>query len=293
MLMMMLDAHPELGVSRESWFLIELMDALPLRGSLSTGQVRRAMRIISGHPRWQRWKIADERLEEALSALESPTLAELIEATFQLDLARSQKPRWGDKTPAYVGEISRLHELFPGAKFVHLVRDARDVCISLRKVGWHGPKLADMARYWRRQVSLGVESGRLLRGELYLQIAYEDLVHDTEGTLRRVVAFLGETFEPRLLVWHELTAEKTKDRPMRFQTKLDRAPRPSDVHRWKRELSALEIIAVEAAAGDVMQNVGQELRFPVTARAVHAFDRVGRLPGSVMRRVRRIAGSVP
>ena len=268
MLMMMLDAHPELGVSRESWFLIDLMDALPLEGPLDDEQVGRAYEILRAHPRWQRWDIPDEQLRAALDALEKPDLATLVEAVFRLDLERNGKASWGDKTPAYVREIDRILTLFPDARFVHLVRDARDVCISLRKVGWHGPTLANMARYWNEHVASGIEAGRRRGEPTYLEIAYEDLVLDVEGQLRRICGFLGVDFDPAMLHWYEQTAEKTADRPMKYQTKLHRAPRPSDVGRWRREMSAFDVAIVETYAGDTMRAVGQTRRFPFGLRAL-------------------------
>ena len=268
MLMMMLDAHPSLGVSRESWFLTDLMDALPLHGSLSREQVDKAFEIISRHPRWQRWGITDNALSERLAELTDPNLAELVEAAFLLDLERSGKTRWGDKTPAYVREIGRIHSLFPKAQFIHIIRDARDVCISLRSVGWHGPTLRHMAQYWGRQVITGIEAGRALDPGAYLEIPYEKLVVDTEEALRQICSFLGEPFDTQMLMWYDLTAKKTAARPMKFQTKLGRAPRSSDVGRWKNELSAFDIAVVEAYAGEAMGRAHQELHYGTSLRLI-------------------------
>ena len=259
--MMMLDAHPEIYVSRESWFLIDLMDALPLHGFLRPDQVDKAFDIIRKHPRWQRWGITDTILAECLQSLSNPDLATLVEAVFRLDLGDDDKSRWGDKTPGYVTEVERIHSLFPNAQFIHIIRDARDVCISLRKVGWHGPTVVHMARYWREQVAIGMATGRRLGNSNYLEVSYEALVTDVESTLRNICLFLAVPFDTKMLVWHKQTAEKTADSPMKFQTKLDRAPRPSDVGRWRNELSRLSVVVVEAYAGDVMIQAGQARHF--------------------------------
>jgi len=261
MLMMMLDAHPNLGVSRESWFLIDLMNTLPLNGPLSRSQIDRAFDIIHQHPRWQRWNIPDKVLATQLEKMISPDLAELVEAVFQLDLERSQKTRWGDKTPAYVHEIERIHSILPKAQFIHIIRDARDVCISLRNVGWHGPMLNNMASYWRGEVMSGIDAGRVLGSKNYLEIPYETLVTNTEATLRQICSFLGEPFDEQMISWYDLTAEKTAGRPMKFQTKLGRAPQPSDIGRWKNELSSFDVAIVEAYAGDAMDKASQQRRF--------------------------------
>ncbi|HED36483.1 MAG TPA: sulfotransferase [Gammaproteobacteria bacterium] len=287
MLMMMLDAHPNLGVSRESWFLIELMDALPLHGSLNQQQVDMAYDIIHQHPRWQRWNIPDSELASHLKKLNNPDLAELVETVFQLDLGRSEKTRWGDKTPAYVREIKRIHSMFPQACFIHIIRDARDVCISLRNVGWHGPSLRHMARYWRNEVNSGIEAGKTIGSDIYLQIPYEKLVTDTEATLREICSFLGEPFETNMLAWYDLTAKKTAGRPMKFQTKLNRAPHPDDIGRWKKEMTSLDVAVVEAYAGDTMDKAGQQRRFTKYTHLLRPLLRMLQIIRAVLRRIRR------
>lgn len=287
MLMMMLDAHANLGVSRESWFLIELMDTLPVHGPLNRQQVDSAYEIIRQHPRWQRWNIPDNTLTARLEKLATPDLAELVEAVFQLDLDRSQKTRWGDKTPAYVREIERIHSMFPQAYFIHIIRDARDVCISLKNVGWHGPTLRHMASYWREEVISGINAGRALGPEAYLEVPYEKLVTNTEATLREICSFLGEPFDANMLAWYDLTAEKTADRPMKFQTKLNRAPRASDTGRWKNEMSSLEVAVVEAYAGDAMDEAYQQRRFAKSLRLLRPLVRLIEVLRSVAGRVRR------
>ena len=53
----------------------------------------------------------------------------------------------GDKTPAYVRSIPTLHDLWPEAKFVHIVRDGRDVALSA--VNWdRAYKLANRYSTW-------------------------------------------------------------------------------------------------------------------------------------------------
>jgi hypothetical protein len=288
MLMMMLDAHPELGVSRESWFLIDLMDALPLHGPLNQTQIHRAFDIISQHPRWQRWGIADDILAACLDNLVTPDLAQLIEAVFHLDLERGQKSRWGDKTPAYVHEIERIHSMFPQAQFIHIIRDARDVCISLRNVGWHGPSLRHMASYWRDEVFTGMNVGRILDSDVYLEVPYEKLVTDTEATLKEICSFLNEPYDEGILSWYDLTAEKTADRPMKFQTKLNRPPRPSDIGRWKNEMSSLDVAIVEAYAGATMDMAHQPRRYTKFLYLFRPLLRLMVIARSVLVRLRRI-----
>lgn len=266
MLRLMLNEHSRLCIPPETWFLTDLMNALPIQRMLTRHEVEQALRIIRPHWRWKEWKIPDADLDACVQSLPSPTLAELIDAVFRLKSA--PKPRWGDKTPGYVTELKRLHELFPGAKFVHIVRDGRDVCLSLRQTGWRGDTTWSIARYWNEYVGAGLQQGRALPAHLYLEVSYGDLVLKTEEALRMICGFLGEEFEPGMLRFYERARQETPGRAQPFHTKTLRPPRKSDLDRWKREMNQLQVLIFEAGAAEAMITAGQSLQFPIKARLV-------------------------
>jgi hypothetical protein len=94
----------------------------------------------------------------------------------------------GDKTPNSLRQIQVLNRLWPRAKFVHLIRDGRDVCLSVlnwkRKAArlaelfptWEEDPVTTAALCWERDVGQGREQGRLLGPEFYYEIRYESLV---------------------------------------------------------------------------------------------------------------------
>lgn len=266
LLRLMLNEHPRLHVPRESYFLTDLMNALPLRDALSDGQIEIAIRAILDQPHWRDWEIDDDALVAALRPLAGVELCRLIHAVFELSNDR-RKPRWGDKTPRYVQEIARLHVVFPHARFVHLIRDGRDVCISLRNVGWHGQTSFEVAEYWARSVTAGIEQGRRLGPDLYLEMNYESLVLETESALRRVCGFLGEPYDPIMLNYASHAKRNIAAHELAYHTKVSRLPQESDVQRWKRELPVQQVALFEAYAGDVMDAVGQPRLFRGWMRA--------------------------
>ena len=93
----------------------------------------------------------------------------------------------GDKTPGYVRRIPTLHALWPEAKFVHIIRDGRDVCLSAinwRKADhalgrfstWTEDPITTAAVWWEWHVRLGREDGGSLPPKLYHEVRYEALV---------------------------------------------------------------------------------------------------------------------
>jgi hypothetical protein len=108
--------------------------------------------------------------------------------------------RWVEKTPKNVLFAERaLDYLGPGARFIHIVRDGRDVVTSRHR------RAPD--RYWvspQRWV-MDVNAGRALeKNPRVITVRYEDLVNDVEGQLRRLCDFLGLRFEDRMLRYPEM-----------------------------------------------------------------------------------------
>lgn len=263
MLRLMLNEHSRLCIPPETWFITDLMDRFPPEGRMGEEQVEEGLDVVRRHWRWKEWMVSFAELD-SLRLLREPTLAKLVNAVFRLKCA--SKPRWGDKTPGYLTEISRLHRVFPEAKFLHIVRDGRDVCVSLRRTGWRGDTTWSIARYWGEHVGAGFRQGRSLPPSLYMEVRYDDLVLKTEETLRAICSFLGETFEPAMLRFYERAEQETPERARKVHTKTLRAPRESDLGRWKRELGRLQVLIFEAGAGETMARAGQALRFPLEAR---------------------------
>lgn len=262
LLRLILTSHSAVHVPRETWFLIDLMGSLPSDRPLSRSEVAVAETIIRGHPRWHDWEIGDSALHRAFAAQTEPHLRDLIRSLYALDSERIGKPIWGDKTPGYVTHIQALSRLIPDSRFVHVIRDARDTCRSLSGQGWYGRALYRAGAYWAKSVGAGIAQGRALPRQRYLEVHYEDLVLDTEHTVRDVCGFLRIPFEEEMLRFHHNDQVDIPDWARRHHRKLSRPPRPDDVGVWRRTMGRRGIFVVEVMAGHVMRAAGQECMFP-------------------------------
>jgi hypothetical protein len=258
MLRLMLNRHPELAIPPESHFLIPLLQAFPVDRSLSPEQARHAVSVITRHPRFATWKTTAEVLEEELTSLDTATLGSLIDTAFRLEIAATGKRRWGDKTPGYARAIADLGRLFPEAVFIHVVRDGRDVSLSLRERTWHGWTEYQRACYWADTVRTAESLGRRLGPSRYLTVQYRDLVLDPEWSVREVCKFLQVDFTDAMIGFYEDAFEHLADfeRTSGIHAKLGRQPRASDVDRWKNESSSWRIFLFEAVAGPALDQLG-------------------------------------
>jgi hypothetical protein len=139
-----------------------------------------------------------DRLRRDLHA-STPTYGRLFALFHEQYAERCGKTRWGDQT----GYVERFApEIFaqdPLARFLHLIRDPRDVFGAVierrrRKPG----SVGRIAATWRSSASFARRNQQRYLGR-YEVVRYEDLVADPDATIRGVCAFLGERFEPTML----------------------------------------------------------------------------------------------
>jgi hypothetical protein len=104
---------------------------------------------------------------------------------------------WGDKTPGYLKHLAWLKGLFPAAKFIHMIRDPRDYCLSVRDSWGKHPLRA--AHRWQKALRKARDEATLLQDD-YLEVYYEALVTRPEDVMREVSALIGCTYDQRMIV---------------------------------------------------------------------------------------------
>lgn len=253
----MLDRHPRLSVPYESHLFNTFYPLLERYGSLAQdGSRRRLVRDILSTDVMHDW---DPRLseEEVLSCIRGDGFGDVVGGVMGAWAARQKKPRWGEKTPHHLGYWREIHTAFPLARFVHIVRDARDVSLSLVAARF-GPKTCyGAARHWVRYVESAAEAGRELGEKSFTELKYEDLLSDPEGTLTRLSAFLGEEYSPSMLEFYKGGGSYMTD-----ERNLENLKRPlllDNVARWEKEMSPGDLRVVEAVAGGHLRRFGYAL----------------------------------
>ena len=261
LLRMILASHSRITIPPETWYLLPLIEQFSLDQPLDAPAVERVVGIMTGHYRWQDMALEASALRRQAAELDAPTLKEIVEIVYAKYMMMEGKPRWGDKTPGYVKIVPQLAELFPDAKFIHLLRDGRDVAKSFQSVGWYGPLLYKNTREWSEALDHHARLRDSPLTERLLTVRYEDLVSATEATVREICEFLGEQFEPRMLAWEGHVTRLVPSREMLIHGKLGRRPGLADVERWRREMTTGEVFVAEAFMGRHLARAGYTLRY--------------------------------
>jgi hypothetical protein len=261
----MLDAHPALCIPPETHFI----PAVAVACRDATDPISAFLRALESSPYWLDQHVDVNDLRERLSHLPAFDITEGLRLFYQLCSEREGKPRWGDKS-FYLPCMTLIQELLPEARFVHIVRDGRDVALSTIPL-WFGPNsIEECARVWTDFI----RQARVQAAELrwYMEIRYEDLVLDPEGVLRRVCDFIALPWDAKMLGYYKRAPRRLAElttmlnpyakrilaaherRYIHAATR--RPPDPGRLFRWMAEMTSSDRGSYEAIACDMLKEFG-------------------------------------
>lgn len=256
LLRLMLDAHSQLAIGPETHFVPAL---------LKTRSGEEFMRAITEHPRFADQQMSADELHEAMPRPFDASNA--MRAFYRLYAASRDKKYSGDKTPRYVRLMPEIQAALPETRFIHLIRDGRDAALSGLATGIGPGTLEEQAIRWRQTVRKGRTSARALLPGSYMEVFYEDLVREPAKVLERVCKFVGLSYEPRMLAYHERAEERLKElnhdidshagnKRMAIHQRVKEPPNADKVGAYKSQMSADELQVFEENAGDLLQRLG-------------------------------------
>jgi hypothetical protein len=257
-----IDAHPEIAVfqTEQHWVVRFLAKR---HGVTADGTVSPAfLSTLLAYEKFARLKIDCVKIERLLEASRQIPYSEVVSGIFDLYGATQNKNLVGDKTPENVQAIAVLHDLWPRAKFVHLIRDGRDVCLSVlswerraarfrqRFRSWERQPVTTAALWWKWQVELGCQDGRALAPGSYYEMRYESLVQNPQEECVKVCDFLGVPFDASML---EFNKGKTREGRDAKHAWLGITPGLRD---WRTQMPPEHVENFETAAGDLLRELG-------------------------------------
>jgi hypothetical protein len=270
----MLDSHPELTIPPETHFIPKVTEACEGHGDC----LDRALEVLTTHRRWPDFQLDAQDLRARLAGIDAPTATDVMRAFYGAYAERQGKPRWGDKTPSYVRRMPKVARVLPEARFVHLIRDGRDVALSQLEVHHGADDLRQAAEAWVG----GIARARRHASRLphYLELRYEDLVDDPAATLRRVCGFIDLAYDPAMLEYHRRAERRMGETARDFERRggppipaeqrarqherVSQPPQRERAGRWRSEMSGDDRAAFEEIAGELLAELGYEVGVAAT-----------------------------
>jgi hypothetical protein len=288
MLRAMLDSHPRLAVPPESYFVVPALARADRYERADGIDADALLDAIAADASFAEWQIPAAKVRARWRETEPADVAAAILDLYALYAAEHGKARAGDKTPAHVLQIDLLAGAFPEARFLHIVRDGRDVAPSLTGMHFGPDHFGAAALFWRERVARGRAAGRRIGADRYREIRYEDLVADPEAVLRDVCTFFALPFDPVMLDYHTRADELLDGLRFTHHVQGIRRPPAPAARDWRSALSDHEVQLFEALAGDMLDEFGYERSgLPVSARA-RVEAAAWRTGTTVERRTRRL-----
>lgn len=168
----------------------------------------------------------------------------------------------------------RLPDLWPNARYIHLVRDPRDVAASIMEQGWFGCYW-HATDHWHRAELEWDKLRDTLPPDRYIEITFEDLVADPKATLTKTCDFIGVPYTDAVLDTYTASTDYGTADPTRIQS-------------WAANMSAKNVSLVEARSRDLLVARGYELSgHPIPdlsasdLRRLDLRDRIGRIRARV------------
>ena len=180
---------------------------------------------------------------------------ELVEAIYRCYARGQDHERPADKSAFYSHvPLESLDRSVSNARFLHIVRDGRDVCLSWRREPYGPSTVAEAAREWARHITEKEVWGQR-NPDRYLRVLYEELITEPGPTLRRIAAFVGIPYSDELQHFHgsELAAvwASGEAHPLMAEP-IVRENR----EKWRKEMSAADIAAFDFEAGATLRRYG-------------------------------------
>ena len=271
LLRLMLNAHRAVAVPPESRFITEIQHNDAPIGA------ERFLSALGSHKRFQAWDLPLEAVRSEIEADPVP-YADAIAAAYRVyaRLNGMSSTYRGDKTPRYVEDIPFIAGLFPEARFIHLIRDGRNVALSYANVPFGPKNVSKAASLWASRVQKGCQDGRALGRGRYIEIRYEDLVEDAPGEARDICEFLELEFDDGMLEYTERARDAVLDRAARFNPNVTK--KPTQTRSWTTEMPDGQVAIFEAIAGDCLSELGYKRRFPrppMGARIAATLGKIG------------------
>jgi hypothetical protein len=169
-------------------------------------------------------------------------------------ISQQNSGRWVDEIHEHQPSLKILKKLFPTARFIHIVRDGRDVALCHFRSPNHVKNCAFMALKWKHRIALVEQFARTLPAAGFMAVRYEDILSDSQAALEGLRKFLGIN-DPEGILQQQIMQHIHHELPLDFS------------YMWRYELTFQEQVTFEKVAAGYLsrfdyETINQPLPWP-------------------------------
>lgn len=244
----LLNSHPNIKIPGETTVLVYFYDAFG--NKLSEVSHKEAHWLFTHTKQFDRLGI-----DLPYDAVKGETsLGGIFDIAFRRFSKKNGSIRWGEKTPEYALSMHKIKSMWPEAKFIHVIRDGRDVALSLKKVNFMAPKdTYVIAMFWKNIIeTCRRDAKRLPKGD-FMELWFEDLLAHPKTKVKEILKFLGEPYNDECLV---PTRQFSSYDPKKRHDVVDKSINKGNTQKWKVDMSQDDLAIFEGVAGNMLSSLG-------------------------------------
>ncbi|NIU86105.1 MAG: hypothetical protein GWN56_02015 [Nitrosopumilaceae archaeon] len=264
LLQRMLNAHPLLAIENDIDIIIQGLNKKQRRVLDNPPLDDNIIENVKKADRYSNFGFNEDRYYSIANC--SNTFRDFLSNLFAEFANNQSKPFAGEKSARYLQSIQLVDYLLPWVKYIHIIRDGRDVALSKMKWAregkgtgklslWKDEPIATCALAWRWQVLVGICYSQNTKSNNYIEIMYENLLNNTKMALESITNFLEIPYSDRMT---EFYVGKTKNKS-KLSSKNQWLPLTKGLRDWRKSMSSRDLELFEAIAGDLLKYLGYEV----------------------------------
>lgn len=251
-----LDSHPNIGIPFESHIYPRLYSWRKCYGDMKKKKNKeKLIRDILSLETLKSWGEVPKK-EEVINRFRGDTFHSAFQATMEAWLSGTGKKRWGEKTPHNVFIWEDIVEGFPNSRFIHIVRDGRDVALSWKKVRFGPEHFYSISKLWKKYIEKIEELRSNIDEDRIHEVKYERIITKPEKEIDDMCSFLGEKFSPKMMSFYDNKKSYPTDK--RNEKNLSSPLLRNNMNKWKTQASPRNLRIFEAVAGEILERYGYE-----------------------------------
>ncbi|NVO01944.1 MAG: sulfotransferase [Bacteroidetes bacterium] len=260
------DAHPNVIIPTECNFILSLAGRYQNKKEFDKQTLTKFFTDLRQTRFFETLSIDTNLLEKRILDIDKnikyQTLCKIVSSSYISLNTKKDVKIIGDKNPSYSSEnFHKIFQLFPDAKFIHLIRDYHDHIVSMQKGNFKLPSAAYMAILWKKSIRI-LAKYKKKKPENFFTIKYETFVENPEFHMKDICQFLELPFDKEMF---EFITKKENHEALQpnidFSKQHQSLFKPIDksrIGKWSILLTGNDLAAVEIVAGKTGKEFGYE-----------------------------------